>query len=42
VDVRLIRSHAGTPKRAHIFGYFYEIDSGELTEVVADRAPAGR
>jgi carbonic anhydrase len=41
-DVRLIRSHAGTPKRAHIFGYFYEIDSGELTEVVADRAPAGR
>jgi carbonic anhydrase len=41
-DVALIRSHAGTPKRASIFGYFYEIDSGVLTEVVADRAPAGR
>jgi carbonic anhydrase len=41
-DVALIRSHAGTPKRASIFGYFYEIDSGTLTEVVADRASAGR
>jgi carbonic anhydrase len=38
-DVALIRSHAGTPKRASIFGYFYEIDSGSLTEVVADKAP---
>jgi len=37
-DVALIRSHAGTPKRASIFGYFYEIDSGSLTEVVADKA----
>jgi len=36
-DAALIRSHAGTPKRANIFGYFYDIDSGALTEVVADR-----
>ena len=41
-DVALIRSHAGTPKRARIFGYFYDIDSGALTEVVADRASNGQ
>jgi carbonic anhydrase len=39
-DVALIRSHAGTPKRASIFGYFYDIDSGALTEVVTNRPPA--
>ncbi|HEX6120320.1 MAG TPA: hypothetical protein VFZ03_12810 [Dongiaceae bacterium] len=39
-DVALIRSHAGTPKRANIFGYFYDIDSGALTEVVAERPTA--
>jgi len=37
-DTALIRSHAGTPKRANIFGYFYDIDTGVLTEVVADKA----
>jgi carbonic anhydrase len=36
-DVALIRAHPGTPRRANIFGYFYDIDSGELTEVVRDR-----
>jgi carbonic anhydrase len=41
-DVALIRSHAGTPKRANVFGYFYDIDSGALTEVVTDRPPARR
>jgi hypothetical protein len=40
--VALIRSHAGTPKRASVFGYFYDIDSGALTEVVTDRPPARR
>lgn len=36
-DVALIRGQPGTPRSASIFGYFYEIDSGELTEVVTDR-----
>ena len=39
-DTALIRSHAGTPKHANIFGYFYDIDTGALTEVVTDRASA--
>jgi carbonic anhydrase len=37
-DTALIRSHAGTPKHVNIFGYFYDIDTGMLTEVVNDRA----
>src|SRR6185295_3718627 len=36
-DTALIRAHAGTPKRANVFGFFYDIDTGVLTEVVADR-----
>ena len=39
-DTSLIRDHAGTPKHANIFGYFYNIDTGELTEVVKDRSEA--
>jgi carbonic anhydrase len=39
-DTALIRSHPGTPKHANIFGYFYDIDTGALTEVVTDRAAA--
>ena len=39
-DTGLIRSHAGTPKHVNIFGYFYNIDTGELTEVVTDKAEA--
>lgn len=35
-DTALIRSHAGTPKHVNIFGYFYNIDTGVLTEVVKD------
>lgn len=35
-DVALVRAHPGTPKHVNVFGYFYEIDSGELTEVVTD------
>jgi carbonic anhydrase len=38
-DTALIRAHPGTPKHARIFGYFYDIDSGALTEVVKDEAP---
>jgi carbonic anhydrase len=39
-DTALIRSHAGTPKHANIFGYFYNIDTGVLSEVVRDKAVA--
>jgi carbonic anhydrase len=39
-DTALIRSHAGTPKHVDIFGYFYNIDTGVLTEVVKDNAEA--
>jgi carbonic anhydrase len=39
-DTALIRSHAGTPKHVNIFGYFYDIDTGRLTEVVTDKAEA--
>jgi len=39
-DTALIRSHAGTPKDVNIFGYFYNIDTGTLTEVVTDKAEA--
>ena len=37
-DTELVRAHPGTPKHVNVFGYFYDIDAGELTEVVADRA----
>lgn len=39
-DTALIRSHAGTPKYVNVFGYFYNIDTGVLTEVVKDKAEA--
>jgi carbonic anhydrase len=39
-DTAMIRSHPGTPKHVNIFGYFYDIDTGALTEVVADQAEA--
>ena len=37
-DTALIRLHAGTPRHVNIFGYFYNIDTGMLTEVVKDKA----
>lgn len=37
-DTALVRSSPGTPKHVNVFGYFYDIDTGALTEVVADRA----
>src|SRR5262249_13432330 len=39
-DVELIRAHPGTPKPVNVFGYFYDIDTGALTEVVRDVANA--
>ena len=41
-DTALVRSHAGTPKHVDIFGYFYDIDTGVLTEVVRDIHLGGR
>lgn len=35
-DVSLIRNSPGTPKHVEIYGLFYDIDSGELTELVRD------
>lgn len=35
-DTALIRAHDGAPKHANIYGYFFDIDTGQLTEVVAD------
>jgi carbonic anhydrase len=37
-DTALVRDSAGTPKHVNIFGYFYDIDTGKLTEVVRDEA----
>ena len=39
-DLALIRSHEGTPAHASLFGYFFDIDAGTLTEVVSDRGAA--
>lgn len=39
-DTALIRAHPGTPKHVNIFGYFFDIDTGMLTEVVADKTEA--
>ncbi|HJS83880.1 MAG TPA: hypothetical protein VJ779_00275 [Acetobacteraceae bacterium] len=39
-DTALIRSHPGTPGHVNVFGYFYDIDTGLLTEVVGDMAEA--
>jgi carbonic anhydrase len=35
-DVALIRASDGTPRHVSVFGYFYDIDTGSLTEVVRD------
>jgi carbonic anhydrase len=39
-DSAIIRLHPGTPNHVNIFGYFYDIDTGTLTEVVTDQAEA--
>ena len=41
-DTALIRAHAGTPRHVNILGFFYDIDTGALTEVVNDRAQVAR
>ena len=41
-DVALIREQPGTPRSADIFGFFYEIDSGELILVASDPGEPSR
>lgn len=41
-DTGLIRNSPGTPQHVSIYGYFFDIDSGRLTRVVADLAPVKR
>jgi carbonic anhydrase len=35
-DVELLRSSPAVPKHVKLYGFFYEINSGQLTEVVRD------
>jgi carbonic anhydrase len=35
-DVQLLRSSPAVPKHVKLYGFFYEISSGQLTEVVRD------
>ena len=37
-DVALVRASAGTPRHVDIYGYVYDIDTGELTRVCSDEA----
>ena len=37
-DVRLVRESPGTPAHVNVFGYFYDIDTEQLTRVVDDSA----
>src|SRR5580693_9952546 len=35
-DIKLLRESPAVPKRVKLYGFFYEISSGKLTEVVRD------
>ena len=35
-DVKLLRSSPAVPKSIKLYGFFYEMNSGKLTEVVKD------
>lgn len=35
-DIKLLRSSPAVPKHVKLYGFFYEINSGKLTEVVRD------
>jgi carbonic anhydrase len=35
-DIKLLRSSPAVPKRVKLYGFFYEISTGKLTEVVRD------
>ncbi len=36
-DTNLVRNSAGTPRHVNVYGYVYDIDTGDLTKVVEDR-----
>lgn len=36
-DTRLVRESAGTPAHVNVYGFVYDIDTGELTRVIEDR-----
>lgn len=40
-DVDLVRSSPGVPAHVNVYGFFYNIDTGELTEVVRDVPSSG-
>jgi carbonic anhydrase len=40
-DVELLRSSPAVPKHVRLYGFFYEINSGKLTEVVRDIPASG-
>jgi carbonic anhydrase len=40
-DVELLRSSPAVPKQVRLYGFFYEINSGKLTEVVRDIPASG-
>jgi carbonic anhydrase len=35
-DVQLLRSSPAVPKHIKLYGFFYEINTGKLTEIVRD------
>ncbi len=37
-DVKLLRSSPGIPKEVNIYGYLFNIDTGEFTSVISDPA----
>jgi carbonic anhydrase len=37
-DVALVRASPGVPRHVNVYGFFYNIDTGELIEVVRDMA----
>ncbi|MDJ0949582.1 MAG: carbonic anhydrase [Alphaproteobacteria bacterium] len=39
-DTRLIRTSPGTPAHVNVYGYVYDIETGELTRVTADLGTA--
>ncbi len=38
-DTRLVRESKGTPRHVNIYGYVYDIDTNELSQVVEDKVP---
>lgn len=41
-DTQLIRKSAGTPKQVNVYGYVYDIDTHELSQIVVDIGAGSR